>query len=40
MIFGQIQYLNPADHNPRRITTADKDFAKRFDFKGKISSQS
>ena len=28
-----IRYLNPADHNPRRITKADKDFAKRLDFK-------
>ena len=27
------RYLNPADHNPRRIIKADKDFAKRFDFK-------
>ena len=23
----------PADHNPRRITKSDKDFAKRLDFK-------
>ena len=28
-----ISYLNPADHNPRRITKADKDFTKRLDFK-------
>ena len=28
-----VRYLNPADHNPRRITKADKDFAKRLDFK-------
>ena len=28
-----VRYLNPADHNPRRITTADKDFAKRLGFK-------
>ena len=28
------RYLNPADHNPRIITKADKDFAKRLDFKG------
>ena len=33
VIFGQIQYLNPADHNLRRITTADKDFGKSLDFK-------
>ena len=31
MVFDQI--LNPADHNPRRITKADKDFAKKRDFK-------
>ena len=31
MVFGQI--LNPADHHPARITKADKDFAKRLDFK-------
>ena len=28
-----VKYLNPADHNPRRITKTDKDFAKRLDFK-------
>ena len=28
-----VRYLNPADHNPRRITKGDKDFAKRLDFK-------
>ena len=28
-----VRYLNPADHNPRRITKADKNFAKRLDFK-------
>ena len=28
-----VRYLNPADHNPRRITKADKDLAKRLDFK-------
>ena len=28
-----VRHLNPADHNPRRITKADKDFAKRLDFK-------
>ena len=27
-----VRYLNPAGHNPRRITKADKDFAKRLDF--------
>ena len=27
------RYLNPADHNPRRITKADNNFAKRLDFK-------
>ena len=26
-------YLNSTDHNPRRITQADKDFAKKLDFK-------
>ena len=29
-----VRYLNPADHNQRRVTKADKDFAKRLDFKG------
>ena len=28
-----IRYLNPVDYNPRRFTKADKDFAKRLDFK-------
>ena len=28
-----VRYLNPADHNPRRITKADQDFAKRLDLK-------
>ena len=28
-----VRYVNFADHNPRRIAKADKDFAKRFDFK-------
>ena len=28
-----VRYLNPADNNPRRIAKADKDFAKRLDFK-------
>ena len=33
-----VRYFNPADHN-RRITKADKHFAKRLGFKDKISSQ-
>ena len=28
-----VRYLYPADHNPRRISKADKNFAKRLDFK-------
>ena len=28
-----VRYVNLADHNPRNITKADKDFAKRFSFK-------
>ena len=28
-----VRYLNPADDNPRRITKADKNFAKRLNFK-------
>ena len=28
-----VRYLNPADHHPARIMKADKDFAKRHDFK-------
>ena len=28
-----VRYLNPADHNPRRIKKADNDFAKRLDLK-------
>ena len=28
-----IRYLNPADHHPAGITKADKDFAKKLDFK-------
>ena len=28
-----IQILNPEDHNPARITKAEKDFAKKLDFK-------
>ena len=27
------RYLNPGDHNPRRITKTDQPFAKRLDFK-------
>ena len=27
------RYLNPANHQPARITKADKDFAKKLDFK-------
>ena len=27
------RYLNPSDHHPLRITQADKDFAKKLDFK-------
>ena len=30
-----VRYLHPADHNQRRITKADKDFAKKLDFKDK-----
>ena len=29
-----VRYLYPEDHTPARITKADKDFAKRIDFKG------
>ena len=28
-----VRYLNPEDHYPARITKADKDFARRLDFK-------
>ena len=28
-----VRYLNSSDHNARRIKKADKDFAKRFNFK-------
>ena len=28
-----VRYVHPADHNPKRITKADKDFAKKLDFK-------
>ena len=31
-----VRYLNPVDHNPRRITKADKDFTKKRDFKNII----
>ena len=34
-----VRYLNPTDHNSKRITKANKDFAKKLDFKDKISSQ-
>ena len=34
-----VRYVNPADQNPRRITKACEDFAKRFGFKDKMSSQ-
>ena len=29
-----VRYLSPADHYPRRIIKAEKDFAKKLDFKG------
>ena len=29
-----VRYLNPGDHNPRRIIKVYNDFAKRLDFKG------
>ena len=28
-----VRYLNPVDHNPRRITKVDKDFAKKLTLK-------
>ena len=28
-----VRYLNPKDHNSRRFTKAEKDFAKKVDFK-------
>ena len=28
-----IRFFNPANHHPERIRKADKDFAKRLDFK-------
>ena len=31
--WSRVRYLNPTDHNPRRITNADKDFAEKLDFK-------
>ena len=32
-----VRYLNPADHNPARITKADKDFAKNLFLKDMTS---
>ena len=29
-----VRYVNPGNHHPARITKADKDFAKKLDFKG------
>ena len=34
-----VRYLHLVDHKPRRITKIDKDFAKKLDFKDKVSSQ-
>ena len=31
--YGLVRYLNPADHHSTRITKADRDFAKKLDFK-------
>ena len=31
--WSTVRYLNPANHHPARITKADKDFAKKLDFK-------
>ena len=31
--WGLVRHLNPADHNPRRITKPGDDFVKRLDFK-------
>ena len=28
-----VRYFSPVDHNPRRITKTDNDFAKKLDFK-------
>ena len=33
VLSDKLNPLNPADHNPRWITKADKRFAKRLDFK-------
>ena len=35
-----VRYVHSADHNPKRITKADKDFAKKLDFKDTIFCQS
>ena len=35
-----VRYLSPADHHLARIAKAGKDFAKKLDFKDKISCQS
>ena len=32
--WSMVRYFNPTDHNPRRITKTDKDFAKKLDFIG------
>ena len=32
-----VRYLNPGDHHPAYFTKADKEFARKFDFKDKIS---
>ena len=32
-----VRYLNPADHQPARITKAEKNFAKELDFKERYS---
>ena len=32
-------YLHPADHHPGIIKKADKNFAKKLDFKHKVSNQ-
>ena len=28
-----VRYLHPADHHPDRVTKADKDFERKYDFK-------
>ena len=33
VIWSLVKYLNPADRNPRKITKAHQDFAKKLDFK-------